>query len=152
MVFGLPRRTSIALVGWLWADILLGLMALFLAANSAGTAVQSAQGIDPRPLTLELTIDGPKLLGGSSADVTSEQRRVADQAKALLDRQAKGRRVAVVLAYARQASPAQGDTLAKLATADLTTSPFDGSVIKLFHELDAGNAGDHLTLEIYLYQ
>ena len=39
-MLNLPRRTSMALVGWLWADLLLGLFVLFLAANSAGTPVR----------------------------------------------------------------------------------------------------------------
>src|SRR3977135_3002834 len=35
---GFGQSTSLSLVGWLWADILLGLFALFLAANTAARA------------------------------------------------------------------------------------------------------------------
>ena len=150
-MLGLPRRTSIALVGWLWADILLGLMALFLAANSAGTAIQAAQAIDPQPVIVEMAIDGQALLGGGGGK-EREAQRIADEAKKQLDLQAKGRRVAIVLAYARHSSPASGDEIAKAATAGLGAGPFADAVVKTYHEIESGDRGSTLTLEVYLYQ
>lgn len=151
-MLGLPRRTSIALVGWLWADILLGLMALFLAANSAGTATASSQAIDPQPVVIQMSVDGATLLNERGASVEREQRRIADEATKELAAQAKGRRVAIVLAYARHSSPASGDQIAEAATAGLNSGPFAGAVIKTYHEIESGDRGSTLTLEVYLYQ
>jgi hypothetical protein len=152
VIWGLPRRTSLALVGWLWADLLLGLFALFLAANSAGAPIRAAEGIDPRPVEVEIEIDGRALLTGSPADVEREQARIATEAEGALAAVADGRRVAIVLAFARHANPAEGDRLATLSTANLRERQFAGSVIKGYHELAAGDTGSRLTLEVYVYQ
>lgn len=146
-----PRRTSVALVGWLWADILLGLFVLFLAANSAGNPVSAAEGIDPRPIEIELPVNGGMLLGGSAGVVRSEQQRIAAEAERLVAIQAGPRRVAIVLAWARHGSPAEGDRMARLATEDLTTGRFAGAVIRPYHELTPGDSGTRITLEVYLY-
>lgn len=151
-MFGMPRRTSLALVGWLWADLLLGLMALFLVANSAGAPIKAAEGIDPQPVEIEVEIDGRTLLTGSAGEVDREQARIAGEAQAALADQAEGRRVAIVLAFARHASPAEGDKLALLATADLKKGQFAGSVIQGYHELAAGDRGSLLTLVVYVFQ
>ncbi len=140
-----------ALVGWLWADLLLGLFVLFLAANSAGTPVRATEGIDPLPVELRIPMNGVVLLG-TGADVQREQQRVAAEAERLLIAQGATRRVAIVLAFARHGSPADGDRLARIATERLRERQFSGSVIKGFHELAPGDTGSLLTLEVYLYQ
>lgn len=151
-MLGLPRRTSMALVGWLWADLLLGLFALFLAANSAGTPVRAAEGIDPKAVPVTVEIDGATLLAGSPADIAREQARiVAEVERALASAGTGTRRVAMVLAFARHASPAEGDRLATVATEGLRERQFAGSVVKGYHELAPGDAGTLLSLEIYLF-
>lgn len=150
-MLNLPKRTSLALVGWLWADLLLGLFVLFLAANSAGTPVRAAEGIDPLPVELRIPMNGAVLLG-TGADAQREQQRIAAEAERLLIAQGATRRVAIVLAYARHGSPADGDRLARLATERLRDRQFSGSVIKGFHELAPGDQGSLITLEVYLYQ
>jgi len=63
-MLGIGRGVTLSLAGWLWADILLGLFAIFLAANSVGAATPAAlPGIDPRPVTLSLVIDRSEALG-----------------------------------------------------------------------------------------
>ncbi|HET8568202.1 MAG TPA: hypothetical protein VFM93_04380 [Candidatus Limnocylindria bacterium] len=139
-----------ALVGWLWADLLLGLFALFLAANSAGTPIRAAEGIDPTPVELRIAVDGAALLaGGPAAD--REQARVAGEAERMLAQAAGSRRVAIVLAFARHASPGEGDRIATLATERLREGRFSGSVVKTYHELATGDAGTLLSLEVYLF-
>ena len=150
-MLNLPRRTSMALVGWLWADLLLGLFVLFLAANSAGTPVRAAEGIDPLPVEVRIPMNGAALLG-SPADAEREQLRIAAEAERLLIAQGATRRVAIVLAFARHGSPADGDRIAKLATDRLRDRQFSGSVIKSYHELAPGDTGSLITLEVYLYQ
>lgn len=150
-MLNLPRRTSVALVGWLWADILLGLFVLFLAANSAGAPVSAAEGIDPRPIEIAITVDGRALLGGVGAAVDREQQRIAAEAERRIAAEAGPRRVAIVLAWARHGSPADGDRMAALATEGLTEGRFAGSVIRGYHELAPGDDGTLLTLEVYLY-
>ena len=140
-----------ALVGWLWADLLLGLFVLFLAANSAGTPIRAAEGIDPDPVELSIAIDGPALLGEPAA-VEREQARIASEAERLLAQRGETRRVAIVLAFARHASAADGDRIAKLATDRLRERQFSGSVIKAYHELAPGDTGSLVTLEVYLHQ
>lgn len=150
-MLNLPRRTSMALVGWLWADLLLGLFVLFLAANSAGTPVRAAEGIDPIPVELRIPMNGAALLGTTAA-AEREQQRISAEAERLLIAQGATRRVAIVLAFARHGSPADGDRLAKIATERLRDRQFSGSVIKSYHELTPGDTGSLLTLEVYLYQ
>ena len=149
-MLNLPRRTSMALVGWLWADLLLGLFVLFLAANSAGTPVRASEGIDPLPVELRIPMNGAALLG-APADAEREQLRIAAEAERLLIAQGATRRVAIVLAFARHGSPADGDRIAKLATDRLRDRQFSGSVIKSYHELAPGDTGSLITLEVYLY-
>ncbi len=153
-MFGVGRGITFALVGWLWADLLLGAFAIFLAANSAGATVpqpKNERAIDPTPLELSLRVDGPTLLFGAPPDAEREQRRIAEEVERQVADTAPGRRVAIVLAYGAHESPTQGDRLAKTATELLRAGQFNGSVIKIFHELRAGDAGSGVVLEVYLY-
>src|SRR5579859_5682482 len=140
------RGVTMSLAGWLWADILLGLFAIFLAANSVGAATPAAlPGIDPQPVTLSLQIDGPKLLGpDAQAGAAAVQEQVA--------KQAAGRKVAMVIAFASHADPSIGDDLSRLATGGLTTGVFEGATIKTYHSIVAGDRGTTLDLEVYVYR
>jgi hypothetical protein len=152
-VFGLGRSVTLALVGWLWADLLLGLFAIFLAANtaSAAIAVPPQAGIDPQVVQISLTIDGPLLLGPDQAAIDREQQRIANEVANQLRTLKGDRRVAVALAFAAHDSPTQGDRLAKQATVKLNAGSFAGTVLKTYHELSAGDTGRKLSLELYLY-
>lgn len=152
-MFGLGRTVTLALVGWLWADLLLGMFAIFLAANTASVSAAQApeKAVDPQVLQIQIAIDGPTLIGSNTAAVQAEQQRIA---KAVIDQltSKKGpRRVAVALAFASQENPLDGDRIAKAATAQLTTGPFAGAVMKPYHELVTGDQGRTLSLELYLY-
>jgi hypothetical protein len=142
-----------ALVGWLWADLLLGLFAIFLAANTASAQIAEPQriGIDPQVVQISIPINGPALLGADAGAADREQQRVATTAADQLRKLKGDRRVAVVLAFASHESPSEGDRLAKQATAKLTTGSFAGAVTKTYHELSAGDTGKTLSLELYLY-
>ena len=78
-MFGLGRTVTLALVGWLWADLLLGMFAIFLAANTASAAVaQTPQNaVDPQVVQIQIAIDGPTLLSSNTAAVQQEQARIA---------------------------------------------------------------------------
>lgn len=152
MVTGRAHGLSLGLVGWLWADLLLGLFAIFLAANSAGAIIQEPnKGIDPTAIQVNLVIDGAALLSTDSAKIQAEQQRIADELSRQLTAFAPDRRVALVLAFAAYANAADGDRLAKTATDRLTTGAFAQSVVKTYHELSATVSGKQLSLEIYLY-
>lgn len=152
MVTGTARGLSLGLVGWLWADLLLGLFAIFLAANSAGAIIQPPnKGIDPTAVQLTIPIDGAALLSTDTAKVQAEQQRIVAEVQKQLSANSGDRRVALMLAFAAQSSAADGDKLAKAATDRFTAGPFAGSVVKTYHELSATESGRRLSLEIYLY-
>lgn len=147
------RGVTMSLAGWLWADILLGLFAIFLAANTVGAATQTAlPGIDPQPVTLSLTVQGTTLLGTDAAAVAAEQQRITDIVKREVLQQSGGRKVAMVIAFASHSDPSFGDELSRIATEQLTTDAFTGATIKTYHSIVAGDAGSTLDLEIYVYR
>jgi len=152
-VRGFGQSTSLSLVGWLWADILLGLFALFLAANTAASAAstQTTPGVDPRDVEISLTVSGATLLHGSADAVAAEQARISEAAQKALSAIAPARKVAIVLAYGIHADAATGDELAKVASAQLTSGSFTGATVKAYHELAPGAAGDTITLDVYLF-
>src|SRR5258708_7933486 len=119
---GFGQTTSFTLVGWLWADILLGLFALFLAANTSASSasVQTTPGVDPKDIEISLPVDAQTLLHGTPDAIATEQARIAD-------------------------APA------KAATAQLTLGAFDGSTVKPFHELAPNATGQSITLDVYLF-
>jgi len=151
-MFGLGRNVTLALVGWLWADLLLGMFAIFLAANTTSSAVaQTPQNaVDPQVVQIQLTIDGPTLLSNTAA-AQQEETRIAKAVVDQLQTLKGGRRVAIALAWATQENPLDGDKIAKAATSQLTTGPFAGAVVKPYHELVTGDQGRTLSLELYLY-
>jgi len=151
-MFGLGRNVTLALVGWLWADLLLGMFAIFLAANTTSSAVaQTPQNaVDPQVVQIQLTIDGPTLLANTAA-AQQEEARIAKAVVDQLQTLKGGRRVAIALAWATQENPLDGDKIAKAATSQLTTGPFAGAVVKPYHELVTGDQGRTLSLELYLY-
>src|SRR5438046_2936881 len=111
-----------ALVGWLWADLLLGLFAIFLAANTASAAIAEPpkQGIDPQVVQIAIPINGSALIGSDTGAVEREQQRIFNLVTDQLRSQKGERRVAVALAFASNESPTQGDLIAKAATAKFT--------------------------------
>src|SRR5438874_13834612 len=142
-MFGLGRTVTSALVGWLWADLLLGMFAIFLAANTASAAAaQTPQNaVDPQVVQIQVTIDGQTLLSSNTAAVQQEQQRIA---KAVIDQlnSLKGpRRVAVALAFAIAENPLDGDMIATAATVELNTGPFAGSVMNPFPAVVTGFQG-----------
>jgi hypothetical protein len=150
---GFGQTTSFTLVGWLWADILLGLFALFLAANTAASSasVQTTPGVDPKDVEISLAVDGQTLLHGTPDAIAAEQARIADGAAKALANLAPARKVAFVLAYGVHADAVTGDQLAKAATAQLTLGAFQGSTVKSFHELAPNATGQSITLDVYLF-
>jgi len=107
---GFGQTTSLSLVGWLWADILLGLFALFLAANTAASAAstQTTPGVDPKDVQISLSVNGQTLLQGTPDAIAVEQARIADAAQKALSAVAPARTVAIVLAYGVHADAATG--------------------------------------------
>lgn len=144
------RGVSLSLAGWLWADILLGLFAIFLAASavaSAGTPKQA--GIDPRPLEVRVAVDGAALLSGDGARVAAEQQRIAASIASEVAAKAAGRHAALVFAFGTSDRAADGDQLAALATQALAGPTFSGTLMKAYHELVAGDPGSAISFEIY---
>ena len=150
---GFGQSTSLSLVGWLWADILLGLFALFLAANTAASAAstQTTPGVDPRDVEISLTVSGATLLHGSADAVAAEQARISEAAQKALSAIAPARKVAIVLAYGIHADAATGDELAKVASAQLNSGSFTGATVKAYHELAPTAVGDKVVLDVYLF-
>jgi hypothetical protein len=153
-VFGLGRSVSLALVGWLWADILLGLFVIFLAAASPPTKLTTPTGpsIDPTPIELKIAVDGSRLLGSDANATAAEQTRFVDAVKQQLAQRSETRKVAIVFAYGSHQDPVLGEKLATTATARLTTGTFEGAVVKDLHDIVAGDQGTLVSLEMYVYR
>lgn len=152
MVGSAHRSVSFNLAGWLWADLLLGMFAIFLAANALAPSSEAARksGIDPTPILMRIEVSGTALLSSDSALASTEQRRIADEVRDKLAAQAPGRHAAIVFAYGAHESAAQGDRIATLALELLKDGQFNGTVTKAYHELVPGDPGTALALEIYL--
>jgi predicted pyridoxine 5'-phosphate oxidase superfamily flavin-nucleotide-binding protein len=150
-----PRRSvSFNLAGWLWADLLLGMFAIFLAANAVAPSSEAARpsGIDPTPIVMRIDVSGTALLSDDAALSSTEQRRIADEVRDQLATLAPGRHAAIVFAYGAHERAAQGDRIAALAVELLKDGQFSGTVTKAYHELVPGDPGSVLALEIYLDQ
>ena len=148
------RSVSFNLAGWLWADLLLGMFAIFLAANAVAPSIQAARpsGIDPTPIVLRIEVSGTALLSDDAALSGTEQKRIADDVRDQLATLAPGRHAAIVFAYGAHERAAQGDRIAALALELLKDGQFAGTVTKAYHELVPGDPGTTLALEIYLDQ
>ena len=146
------RSVSLNLAGWLWADLLLGMFAIFLSANALAPSSEAAKvsGIDPTPIVMRIEVSGFALLGNDAALASTEQRRIADEVRDRLAAEAPGRHAAIVFAYGAHESAAQGDRIAALALELLKDGQFTGTVTKAYHELVPGDPGTSLALEIYL--
>ena len=148
------RSVSFNLAGWLWADLLLGMFAIFLAANAVAPSSEAARpsGIDPTPILLRIDESGLALLSNDTALSSTEQRRIADEVRDQLATLAPGRHAAILFAYGAHERAAQGDRIAALAVELLKAGQFSGTVTKAYHELVPGDPGTVLALEIYLDQ
>ncbi|HEV8656880.1 MAG TPA: hypothetical protein VGR85_15350 [Candidatus Limnocylindria bacterium] len=146
------RSVSFNLAGWLWADLLLGMFAIFLAANALAPSSEAARkaGIDPTPILMRIEVSGVALLSDDTALSSLEQRRIADEVREKLAAEAPGRHAAIVFAYGVHERAAQGDRIAALAIELLRDGQFTGTVTKAYHELVPGDPGTTLALEIYL--
>jgi len=147
---GATRGVSFSLAGWLWADLLLGLFTIFLAASAVASASSAPRaGLDPRPLEFKIAIDGLALLSGDPVRVAAEQQKIANDVRAAVAKQAPGRHAAVVFLYGSSERAADGDKIASLAAETLTGGQFSGSLLKPYHELVAGDQGGTISFEIY---
>lgn len=157
-MFGLSRNVTLALVGWLWADILLGLFVIFLAAASppVPAAAKTGPSIDPKPLELTVTVDGARLLSGDDAQVKTAQSLFESNVEAKLKATNETRSVALLIAYGSQSDPVLGQRIATLATDSLATGPlqpqFARAVMKPLHDIVPGDPGTQVALEIYFYR
>jgi hypothetical protein len=141
---------SLSLAGWLWADILLGLFAIFLAASAVASAASAPRsGIDPKPLEVRVAVDGAALLSGDPVRVAAEQQRIAASIGSEIASKAPGRHAALVFAFGTNERAADGDLMASLATQALVGSSFAGTLMKSYHELVAGDPGTSISFEIY---
>ena len=148
-VFG-TRGVSLSMAGWLWADLLLGLFAIFLAASAVASAsAPRPAGIDPKPLELRVQVDGAALLGSDPIQANREKERVAAELASRVTALAPGRHAAIVFAYGASARASDGDRMATLATEGLGGPTFRGTLVKAYHELVAGDQGTSIAFEIY---
>lgn len=148
-MFGLSKNVTLALVGWLWADILLGLFVIFLAVSSVPVAeARVAPGIDPTPLEISVAVNGASLLSGDA----TERARFAQEVERRVGELAPGRRVAIVFAFGSHGDPVSGDKIARAALEGLQSPRFAGAVMKAYHDIVAGDAGTAVALEIYFHR
>ncbi len=152
-MFGLSRTVTITLVGWLWADILLGLFVIFLAAASPPSRAElRLPSIDPRPVEINVPVNTASLLGTDDVAIAAEQVRFAETVKRTLLGLSESRSVAIVFAYGSHEDPVLGEKIARLATHDLTSGQFSGATLKALHDIIPGDRGTNVELEIYVYR
>ncbi|MGH2378356.1 MAG: hypothetical protein ACRDGT_07750 [Candidatus Limnocylindria bacterium] len=154
-MFGLGRNVTFALVGWLWADILLGLFVIFLAAASAPAVAMERTGpsIDPTPIELSVPVEGEVLLAdGNDAAVDAEKARFADSVRDHLAAIGETRRIALAFAYGSHQDPAEGERLAGIAMSALEGGRFSDAVMKTLHDIVPGDRGSTIALELYVYR
>ena len=156
-MFGATRNVTPSLAGWLWADILLGLFVIFLAASSTPTQslvkpTPPPVGIDPTAQSITLAVNGTVLLGTDAAASTVEAKRVADELAGRIAGANAGRRIAMILAYGSHEDPLQGDKLVQLVTGSLKGEAFDRISVKGFHNLMPGDRGTTLMAEVFFYR
>jgi hypothetical protein len=165
------------LVGWLWADLLLGLFVIFLAAAAAPAPemIQRAASpvprltpmaqpsrtpaptptprlVDAHPLDITIPIDARTLLSGDNDAVAREVARIAAAVDARMDAIASGRRVAVALVFASHEDPVEGDRLTRLGTAALRSAPFESTFVKSYPTRVQPGGTSTLTLELFFVQ
>lgn len=152
-MFGLSRNVTMALVGWLWADILLGLFVIFLAVSSVPVAEARVEpGLDPTPLEISVPVNGAVLLTGDASAIAAERQRFALEAERLVAEAAGTRRVAIVFGFGSHGDPTSGDKIAKAALEGLQSPRFAGAVMKAYHDIVAGDPGTAVALEIYFHR
>ena len=152
-MFGLSRSVTLALVGWLWADILLGLFVIFLAAASTPVhAEQNAPAVDPKPLEFTVDADGAALLGDDEAAKAAARDKFLAQVRDELARRSEIRRVAIAFLYGTHADPIEGTKLATEAGKALDAGQFEGAAITALHDIVPGDAGTKVELQIYFYR
>lgn len=173
-MFGSGRSLTPHLVGWLWADLLLGLCVIFLAAAAAPAPeairptptplrtpalpsrtpqpTPTPRTVDPRPIEITVLIEAQALLSPNVDAVAREQKRIQDEVDARLRTSADGQQVAVVLAFATHRDPAEADRLTRLSTAGLRSGAFDGAFIKSYPAAISSDAVSTLTLELYFFR
>ncbi len=157
-MFGLGKSVTLALVGWLWADILLGLFVIFLAAASppVPAVAKSGPSIDPQPLPLTVNVDGARLLSGDDALIKTAQSFFATSVQGQLQAKNETRSVALLLAYGSQSDPVLGQKIAQLSIDALAQgslqAQFSRAVMKPLHDIVPGDPGTSVALELYFYR
>jgi hypothetical protein len=149
-MLGVSRRVTTSLVGWLWADLLLGMFAIFLAVSGSIAAASATESVDVHPIELTVTADVNALLGDDASVREREQQRLAEEVERQLG--SPGRRVALVFAFGAHENATDGDRLAHSATAALVNGRFAGAGLRAYHELSSPERAGHVGLEIYLYR
>jgi len=164
-----------SLAGWLWADLMLGMFAIFMVANTVGpkpppspapTAAVSASptasespratpspGVNRTKTTITVSAKGSVLLGSDAAAIDVEQSRILQEANSKLNELFPGtsKRAALVLAYGYHANPTLGELLARTGTAKFTSGIFSDAAIATYHFQIGGDAGSSIQLDIYFY-
>lgn len=148
-MLGFGRSVTVGLAGWLWADLLLGLFAIFLAANAVSPTAVLKTGVDPKPVEVKISINSAALLSTNTATASTEQQRIASALQTQLASAAPGRKPAIILAYGTHQNAADGDKIAKLATALMNSGPFAGTAIAAYHELAPGDTGSAVAFVVY---
>jgi hypothetical protein len=159
----IARHSIFHTAGWLFADLLLALTIIFIAAATTGKALPKVvlhptptptslaptptptkilQALDPHPLKFTMNVD-PSQLGQSSTIAY-----VQDQVTHQLDQSNNGsRKVGFVITLAGGVAGVNHAT--SLNAILMSMPPFRGAVFKNYHNLD--NPDTEFDLEIYFF-
>ena len=160
------RRRDIALLsGWLFADLLLGMMVLFLASTPGVAKIVPPT---PTPIHLKILSPNPKqytistnadnLFSTDNATKMQEEENVRAEIQQRLPN-IKNQSAAIVLAFGNAPSNSSSDialgnnlanTVGELLK-EAMPGTFSGAVVRAFHDIDSTQPQGNVSLEVYLY-
>lgn len=158
-----PRNTIFSLAGWLFADLLLALTVIFIAASAPGisiaknnpppTVIIQESTPTPTPQPEQPTLDNkPFTFNISITSEQPEETEVIDMVTQKLNESNNShRKVGFVLNLAGELeNPGTGEDRARIFNNALKSMPnFKNAVFKDYHH--TGNAPDTFWLEIYFF-
>ncbi|MDT0326862.1 hypothetical protein [Nocardiopsis lambiniae] len=147
---------TVAIAGWLFADLLLAFLIITLGMDSRPPAEPdpvTEEVVEPVPHGLDLDPIVVELQGVSPAGAAAGEEEIVEELReALLEHDLADREAGMVLTFGANGGPAEGERFASDINGLLPRvhpGVFDDAVTRTFHSL--GGSVGWLRIEIYLF-